>query len=80
MSLRVLTWYFGIAWGAITLGFVLLYVATELFGPPSRSWRQRLGDLARNLFLVLGMVALFWPILLVVAVYFIRRDLLLERI
>lgn len=79
MALRVVLWWTGGIWAGVGFALVLLYVCYELFGTPSRGWRERLRDLAIHLPLVLPMAVLGWPFILVIAAWQIRRDVALER-
>src|SRR5262249_10397318 len=77
--MTLVLWWVGGIWAGVGLCLVLLYVAYELFGTPTRAWRERLPELALHLPLPLPLFVLGWPFLFVFAFFQIRRDLTLEQ-
>jgi hypothetical protein len=79
MSMQALAWWAGGVWVGVGISLVMLYVAAELFGQPRRALRESLLQLLRALPFVTPIAIIGWPLILALAVYEIRRDMVLER-
>ena len=79
MSMQALAWWAGGVWVGVGISLVMLYVAAELFGHPRRALRESLLQLLRALPFVTPIAIIGWPLILALAVYEIRRDMVLER-
>jgi hypothetical protein len=77
MALVLVLWWVVGVWLVVGGLLLLLCLAVDLFGTPSRTWSERLLDFARHLPFFL-LVAVGWPVAIVIAFFQVRRDVILE--